>query len=109
MKWTREIGQKIGKLYLTNEKMSEGLKQAILEVAPEFPEKYFDAWFREAHLWVKGVPNTSAGPGTDYFLGFLDTAKELNYDISLIVNATKKWRSNIKRENAIKEWLIQNT
>ena len=50
MKWTREIGQKIGKLYLTNEKMTEGLKQAILEVAPEFPEKYFEAWFREAHL-----------------------------------------------------------
>jgi len=29
MKWTREIGQKIGKLYLTNEKMTEGLIKLV--------------------------------------------------------------------------------
>ena len=109
MKWTREIGKKITKLYLTNESMTEGLKKAILNVAPEYPEKYFNAWFKESHQWVKGISNTSAGPGTDYFLGFLDTVKDLNLDITLAVEATKKWRQNDRREQAIKEWLIQNT
>jgi len=42
-------------------------------------------------------------------LGYLDATKEMGYDISLIVKATKKWKSNTTRENAINKWLIQNT
>ena len=107
--WTREKGKKVTKLYLTNESMTEGLKQAILEIVPDYPQKYFNAWFKESHLWVKGIPNTSAGPGTQYFLGFLDTVKEMNLDIKLAIEATTKWRKNDTREQAIKEWLTQNT
>ena len=109
MKWTREIGKEITKLYLTNENMTEDLKQAILEIAPKYPQKYLNTWFKESHLWIKGIPNTSAGPGTDYFLGFLDTVKELDLDINLAIEATKKWRQNSRREKAIKVWLTQNT
>ena len=109
MKWTREISRKITKLYLTNESMTEGLKQAILEVAPSYPQKYFESWFKHTHNYTKGFTDTGAGPGTNYILGFLDTVKELNLDISLCIEATKGWRKNDKREQAINEWLTKNT
>ncbi len=109
MRWTREISRQVTKLYLTNEKMTEGLKQAILEVAPNYPQKYFESWFKRTQNYIKGIGGTEAGPGSDYMLGFLDTCKELNLDISLAIEATKKWRGNDKRERAIKEWLTQNT
>ena len=49
MRWTREVSKKVTKLYLTNEKMTEGLKQAILEIAPNYPQKYFESWFKRTH------------------------------------------------------------
>jgi len=109
MRWTREVSKKITKLYLTNKKMTEGLKQTILEVAPNYPQKYFEPWFKHTHNYTKGIGGTDAGPGTDYVLGFLDTCKELNLDISLCIQSTKKWRKNEKRTQAINDWLTQNT
>ena len=107
--WTRQKAREITKLHLTNKKMTEGLKQVILEVVPDYPQIYFESWFKRTHNYSKGIGGTEAGPGTDYVLGFLDACKELNFDISLAIEATKKWRKNNKRELAIKEWLTQNT
>ncbi len=109
MRWTREVSRKIVKLYLTNERMTEGLRQAILEIAPNYPQKYFESWFKLAYNYTKGLTDTGAGPGTDYILGFLDTVKELNLDITLCIQATKEWRKNNKREQAINDWLTKNT
>ena len=109
MKWTREISRKITKLYLTNEEMTDGLKQAILEIAPNYPQKYFESWFKRAHNYTKGIGGTEAGPGTDFMLGFLDTCKELNFDINLCIQASENWRKNHRREQAINEWLSENT
>ncbi len=47
MRWTREVSKKVTKLYLTNEKMTDGLKQAILEVASNYPQKYFEPWLTQ--------------------------------------------------------------
>ncbi len=109
MRWTREISKEVTKLYLTNEQMTEGLKQSILEIAPEYPQKYFESWFKHTHDYTRGKKNSDAGPGTNYVLGFLDTVKELNLNINLCIEATTDWRKNDKREQAIKEWLTQNT
>jgi len=109
MRWTREVSRKIAKLYLTNERMTESLKQAILEIAPNYPQKYFEPWFKLAYNYTKGLTDTGSGPGTDYILGFLDTVKELNLDITLCIQATKGWRKNNKREQAINDWLTKNT
>ena len=109
MRWTREVSRKVTKLYLTNDKMTEGLKQAILKVAPNYPQKYFEIWFQHTHNHTKGIGGTDAGPGSDYMLGLLDTCKELSLDINLVLQATKRWRQNAKREQAIKEWLTKNT
>ena len=107
--WTREKSKKVTKLYLTNESMTEGLKLAILEVVPDYPQKYFESWFRDTHKYTQGIGGTGAGPGTEYVLGYLDTCKELNLDIDLCIEATKKWRKNETRKQAINDWLTKNT
>ena len=107
--FTRKIGYEITKLQLSEDMPTQGLLLAIKEVKFDYPEEYFNPWFRNAHQWIKGIQNSNAGPGTDYMLGYLDAAKEMGYDINLVVKATKKWRTNKKREQAIKEWLTQNT
>ena len=78
MKWAREISQKITKLYLTSDQMTEDLKEAILNVDTDYPQKYFNAWFNESYQWEQGLRNTSAGSGTDYFIGYSEIAKELH-------------------------------
>ena len=107
--FTRKIGYEITKLHLSQNKPTDGLLEAIKEVKFDYPDKYFNPWFRNSHQWTKGIQDSGAGPGTDYLLGYLDAAKEMGFDINLIVEATKKWRTNKKRERAIKVWLTQNT
>ncbi len=109
MKWTREISRKVNKLYLINENMTDGLKQAILEIAENYPQNTFNQVFKNIHNYTKGISHTGTGPGINYTLGFLDAAKGLNLDISLCIQGTKDWSKNTKREQAINEWLIQNT
>ena len=109
VKWTREISKQVTKLYLTNEKMTEGLKQEILKIAPDYPQKYFQHWFKNTHNYAKGIGGTEAGPGTNFMLGFLDAAKELDLDINLCTQAAESWRKNGKRKKAIKNWVDENT
>lgn len=109
MKNSREIAYQITKLQLQTNNPTDGLLKAIIDVAPDYPQNYLVSWFNNAHKWTRGIPDTGSGPGTDYMLGYLDAVKELGYDISLVVQATKKWKPNMKRKNAINEWLIQHT
>ena len=81
--------------------MTVGLKQAILEVVPDYPQKYFESWFRDTYRYTQGIGGTGARPGTQYVLGFLDTCKELNLDIDLCIESTKNWRHNEIRRQAI--------
>ena len=108
MKFTRSISYQISKIQLSFEKPTEKFKQEVLKVAPNYPKKYLESWHKDAHKWIEGKQDTSRGPGTDSFLGFLDAAKEMNYNINLIIQATKKWQQNNKREKAIQEWLLEN-
>lgn len=101
--FTRQIAYEITKLQLLQDKPTQGLLQAIKEVKSDYPDKYLNPWFKNAHQWRKGKQDSGAGPGTQYMLGYLDAAKEKEYDISLVVEATKKWRSNFTRKNAIDE------
>ena len=107
--FTRQIAYEITKLQLSQDNPTQGLLQAIKRVKFDYPDEYLNPWFKNAHQWTEGKQDSGAGPGTQYMLGYLDAAKEMGYDISLIVKATKKWKSNATRENAIKEWFIQNT
>jgi hypothetical protein len=109
MKNSREVAYQITKLQLQADNPTDGLLKAILDVAPDYPKEYLVPWFNNAHRWTLGTPDSGAGPGTDYMLGYLDAAKELDYDISLVIQATKNWRPNKKRENAINVWLTKNT
>lgn len=109
MKWTREISKQVTRLYLINTQMTTEVETEILKVAPDYPQKYFQSWFKHTHDYTNGVQYTDKGPGTDYVLGFLDTVKELGLDINLCIQATEKWQPNIKRTKAIQEWLSQNT
>ena len=107
--FTRQIAYEITKLQLSQDNPTQGLLQAIKEVKFDYPDEYLNPWFKNAHQWTKGKQDSGAGPGTQYMLGYLDAVKEMGYDISLVVEATKKWRSNPARENAINEWLTKNT
>ncbi len=107
--FTREIGYKITKLQLAQEKPTQGLLLSIKEVKFDYPDKYLNSWHKNAHQWIKGIKDSGAGPGTQYMLGYLDASKEMGFDINLVVEATQGWRSNPTREQAIKEWLTQNT
>lgn len=107
--FSREIGYKITKLQLSQGEPTLGLLQAIKKVKPDYPNEYLKPWFKNAHQWRKGIQDSGAGPGTQYMLGYLDAAKEMGFDISLVVNATQSWRSNQTRKQAIQEWLTQNT
>lgn len=82
---SREVAYQITKLQLQANEPTEELLKAILDVAPEYPKKYFAPWFKHAHKRVQGIADSSAGPGTEYLLGFLDAAKELGYDIRLVI------------------------
>ncbi len=107
--FTREIGYQITKLQLAQDEPTEDLLLAIKEVKFDYPDKYLNSWHKNAHKWIKGIQDSGAGPGTQYMLGYLDAIKELGYDINLVVEATKKWRNNDTRINAINKWLTQNT
>jgi len=108
MKFSRKLSYEISKLQLLFEKPTEEFKQKVIKIAPGYPENYLENWHRDAHKWIKGKQDTSSGPGTNSLLGFLDAAKEMNYDINLIIHATKKWRKNTKREKAVEKWLFEN-
>ncbi len=107
--FTREIGYQITKLQLSQDEPTKALLLAIKEVKFDYPDKYLNSWHKNAHKWIKGIQDSGAGPGTQYMLGYLDAVKELGYDINLVVEATKKWRNNDTRTNAINGWLAQNT
>lgn len=107
--FTRQIAYEITKLQLSLDKPTQGLLQAIKEVKFDYPDEYLNPWFKNAHQWTKGKQDSGTGPGTQYMLGYLDAAKEMKYDISLVVKATEKWRSNPTRKNAINDWITKNT
>ncbi len=107
--FTREIGYEITKLQLSQDKPNQRLLQAIKNIKSDYPDEYLNPWFKNAHQWTKGIQDSGAGPGTDYMLGYLDAAKEMGFNINLVIEATKNWRSNRRREQAIAEWLTQNT
>jgi predicted restriction endonuclease len=108
MKFTRNISYQITKIQLSFKKPTEQFKQEVIKIAPNYPKVYLESWHRDAHKWIEGKQDTSKGPGTDSFIGFLDAALEMNYNIDLIIQATKKWQQNSKREKTIQLWLSEN-
>lgn len=106
--FSRKHGYEITKVHLTEEKTSERMLERILLIKPDYPVYYLNSWFKNSYKWKNGLQDKGAGPGTEYMLGYLDAAKELEIDINLVINATKKWRTNKKREVAINDWLLKN-
>ena len=96
--FTRQIAYEITKLQLSQDKPTQGLLDAIKEIKFDYPDKYLNPWFNNAHRWINGKQDSGAGPGTQYMLGYLDAVKEMGYDIHLVVESTKKWISNDTRK-----------
>jgi len=105
MKNNRQIAKEITKIQLKFEKPTKQYEEEILKIAPDYPQKYFKSWHKNCTNYRNGIQDNSAGPGTEYFLGFLDAIAELNYNIDLVLHSTEKWKLNKKRSKAINEWL----
>jgi predicted restriction endonuclease len=101
----REQASKITKLQLKYTKPTKEYQKLLFDIAPDYPKKYVNSWHKSVNNYFNGKPDSSSGPPTECILGILDAAKDLNKNINLIIQSTKKWKQNKKREKAIQEWL----
>ena len=106
---SREQAFEITKLQLSYIKPTEEFEKKLLEIAPDYPKKYVKPWHKAIYNYFEGKQDSSSGPQTEYILGVFDAAKQLGKDIDLLVQSTKKWKNNNKRNLAIKEWLNNNS
>ena len=108
MKNDRQIAKEITKIQFKFQKPTRQYEEEILKISPDYPQKYFKSWHKNCTNYKNGIQDNSAGPGTEYFLGYLDAIKDLNYNIDLVLHSTKKWKPNKKRSKAIEGWLKEH-
>lgn len=105
---SREQAYKITKLQLLYSKPTREYQEKLFYIAPDYPKKYVKSWHKKIHNYFEGKQDNSSGPQAEYILGVLDAAKELNKNLDLLLESTKKWKQNNKREKAIENWLFKN-